>query len=204
MVDIFCISSVSGIIGTGKSRFTSASFEDDLMCNILKSGEYPSILNDIIGNPIEDILVPIIKGPMQHYDSPVITYRAFCVVYGGGRRVYLHITVIETDACDSMIIEAQSSFSLLKYPGGPSYEWGSILYVLGPGELIISKIDTLSNKISNDDNCYDGDGVILNTEGDRVLCFIPNPFPEWIDFLYSKIAINKYSCDMGIQGRVYF
>lgn len=164
------------------------------MYNIIRSGEYPKILEDVIGNKIEDVLVPIYQGNFAiGVMSDIITSNAYCVVYGGGKRIYLSITVQESDGCDSMIIEAQNSYSIQKYPGGPDYEWGSIANVLGSGEIIISAIDTFHEVNANDNNCHDEDGVILNTEGDRVLCFIPNIVPLWIDFIYSKAVLNTYS-----------
>ena len=157
------------------------------------SDEYPSILNDIVNNSIEDILVPSQQSMTVDTEYQVITATAFCIKYGGGRRVYFNVTEQMINCVNPMFIEVLNDLSLSRYPGGPYLNWISIFEMLSEESMVISSIDILCMTDSDDSNCHDGllSGVVLNMNDDRSFGFIPSSFPLWIDLLYNKDNVKQ-------------
>ena len=148
-----------------------------------------NLLNGIVGNTIEDMLVPSPELKMVETKPQVYTASAFCLVFQDGKRIYFSITEQVIKGEDYFSVEVLDNFVLCEYPGGPSFDWVSISNkFIKEDTMIVSAVNILSLINSNSNNCLNGliDGVILHTMDDQNYCFLPSSVPSWIDLIYNN------------------
>lgn len=151
--------------------------------------KYQYTLNDIIGNSIEDLLIPSLGVTTVDTISQVITATAYCLVYGGGKQIYFHAIEHVIGNENHMSIELLDSLMLRRYPAGPNVGWESIFHHFMSYGMVVSTINILHSN-TNDDTCHSEliSGVILNTDG-WSFGFIPSSFPLWINLVFNRECI---------------